>query len=149
MAKHKEFYDDWRWRNKTAPQVKSYNPQCQRIFDTGEQCIHHSEVVHHLIAPDVDPNKGHDWRNLVAVCNTHHPAGQRGETMGYRYCATIGVLDQIYYHPGGLLPTWHKQYVRPQTGDISRLAGTSSSSVGEDAIDRALAAFNPKLLDGM
>src|SRR5713226_4481264 len=112
MAKNTSFYDSYRWRCKTSPLVKNYNPQCQRIFDSGEQCQHHSEVVHHLVAPEVDPQKAHSWANLVAVCYTHHPGGQKGETMGYRYAATVGP-HTVHYHKGGLLPTWHPKYVAP------------------------------------
>src|SRR5581483_3910656 len=123
--------------------------QCQRLFDSGAQCGHQSEVVHHLVDPTVAPHKAHDWTNLVAVCYEHHPGGQQGETMGYRYCATVGP-HAIHYHPGGLLPTWHKDYVKPTTGDVSRLAGTTTSAVGGARIDAALAGLDVEaLLDGV
>lgn len=150
MAKHHAFYDSWRWRQRTSPLIRQYNPICQRIFDDGTQCNKPCTVVHHLIAPDVDMRKAHAWDNLVAVCDTHHPGGQRGETMGYRYSATCGPLNQIYYHKGGLLPTWHREYQRPLTGDVSRLAGTETSSVGDERISKALAGCDiDSLLDGM
>ena len=150
MAKKQNFYDGYRWRVKTSPLVKQYNPQCQRIFNDGKQCQHHSEVVHHLEDPTLNPAKAYDWHNLVAVCDAHHSGGQAGERMGYRYAATCGPLCAIHYHTGGLLPTWHAQYAPPVNGDISRLAGTSTSTVGDDALDAGLrqADLNA-LLEGM
>jgi hypothetical protein len=133
---------------KTRPNVLAYNPVCQRLFDSGDQCNKPSTVVHHLVDPKDAPDKAHDRANLVAVCAEHHPGGQRGETMGYRYCATIA-NHVIHYHPGGQLPTWHPKFHKPSPGSISLLAGTSTSAVGAAAIDRALAGWDPKLLEGL
>lgn len=150
MAKNQNFYDGYRWRVKTSPLVKQYNPQCQRLFDNGTQCQHHSEVVHHLVDPTLCPAKAFDWRNLVVVCDAHHSGGQAGETQGYRYCATCGPLGAIHYHAGGLLPTWHPQYQPPAPGSITRLAGTTCSAVGDAVLDAGLKQTDiDALLDGM
>lgn len=135
-----EIYGSYRWRMKTRPNMLAYNPVCQRLFDSGDQCNKPSAVVHHLVDPKDDIGAAHDRGNLVAVCATHHPGGQRGETQGYRYCATVST-HSIHMHPGGVLPFTHPDYVKPTTagpGNISRIAGTSSSAVGENAIDAAL-----------
>lgn len=149
MAKLKTFYDGGRWRYHTAPLVKAKNPVCQRLFDDGRQCTHPSTIVHHLIDPKAAPERGHDWKILVAVCDACHAGGQPGELQGRRYCATIGPLETIYHHPGGILPHWHPKYVRPSTGDVSRLAGTSTSTVAVEAIDAALACDMDALLEGL
>jgi hypothetical protein len=146
-----KLYDSFRWRRKTSPLVRTYNPQCQRLFDDGTQCGQPSAIVHHLIDPSNAPQKAHDWRNLVATCAAHHPGGQRGETMGYRYCATCGPLNQVHFHKGGLLPTWHRDYVAPLTASISRLAGTDTSAIEQSRIDAALGTQTEidALLDGV
>jgi len=105
VAKHQAFYDGYRWRVKTSPLVKQYNPHCQRLFDNATQCGKSCEAVHHLRDPMVAPQFAYDWRNLVAVCLEHHAGGQQGETQSARYCATCGPLGQIHFHKGGLLPT--------------------------------------------
>ena len=138
MARNQAFYDSYRWRVKTSPLVKQWNPQCQRLHDDGTQCGKPSEAVHHLQDPTLFPKLAFDWRNLVAVCFEHHAGGQPGETQGERYCATCGPLNQIYMHKGGLLPSWHRKYVAPVNSDISRLRGTATSFVGEDEVDKAL-----------
>jgi len=149
MANNQTFYDSYRWRVKTAPLVKDWNPQCQRLFDDGKQCEHPSEAVHHLADPTLNPKLAFDWHNLVAVCFQHHAGGQPGETQGHRYCATIGPLNQIYRHKGDLLPTWHRDYIAPITADISRLRGTDTNTVGEAKIDAALAVDMDALLEGI
>jgi len=148
MAKNTKFYDSYRWRCKTAPLVKQYNPQCQRIFDDGTQCGKPATVVHHLIDATEAPHIAHDWQNLVAVCEAHHAGGQKGETQGARYCATIAPMNSIYHHPGRVLPSWYKAYVKPG-GDVSRLAGTSTSAVDGRLIDAALSLDINALLEGM
>jgi len=143
MANNKLFYQSGRWRYHTSPNVRNYNPICQRLDDDCNQCQQPSTIVHHLVAPEADMRKAHDWQNLVALCANHHAGGQPGETQNARYCATVGP-HAIYMHPGGLLPSWHRDYIKPSPADtshIGRLRGTSTSSVGEDAIDKALAGW--------
>ena|ERR1700730_15073643 len=131
-------YDTRDWRDRTTKNVRSYNPICQRLFDDGSQCKNKSDVVHHLIDPKDAPEKAHDWANLVATCTRCHPGGQRGETMGYKYCATMGPLANHFHGNVHVLPEWHKDYVKPPTATVAALAGTTSTAVGDAAIDRAL-----------
>ena len=130
-------YDRRDWRDGTSKNVRCYNAQCQHINDDGSQCQKPSRVVHHLIDPKDSPEKAHDWSNLVAVCFAHHPGGQRGETQGARYCATVGP-HAIHFHGINLLPHWHDEYVPLPKASIASQAGTSSTAVGAAAIDAAL-----------
>lgn len=149
--RNQKIYQQYRWRYKTQPLVLSKNPQCQHIDEFGKQCTHHSQAVHHLADPKDRPELAFDWTNLVAVCFRHHAGGQRGETQDARYCATIGVMDAIYYHKGHALPTWHKAYRPAQPGDISKLSGTTSSAIDPAHIDAALGSDDEiaVLLDGV
>lgn len=136
--RNQKIYGTYRWRYKTQPLVLSKNPQCQNIDEFGKQCTHKSEAVHHLVDPKDNVSLAFDWTNLVAVCFAHHAGGQRGETQDARYCATIGVLDAVYYHKGHTLPTWHPDYKPAQVGDVSKLSGTSTSVIDPARIDAAL-----------
>lgn len=138
MARNQKFYDSGRWRYHTSPLVRKCNPICQRILDGGIQCDQPSEVVHHLVDPTVNPKRAHDFANLVATCAKHHPGGQPGETQGYTYCATIGLLEMVYYHPGGLLPSWHDKYKPPVPNSTGALPGTLSTVLGDDRLNQAL-----------
>lgn len=126
-------YDSRRWRD-LSPLLRSKNPLCQFLSDTGAQCQHASTVVHHLVDPKDNALLFFDWNNLVAVCTEHHQGGQRGETQGYHYCHTIGPLDTIYAH-GYLFPFWHEKYV-PQRDEF--VVHSTTSSVGSAAILKAL-----------
>lgn len=131
-------YGSYRWRYKFQPLVISKNPQCQHLHDDGTQCTARSRVVHHLVDPKDSPERAFDWSNLVAVCFKHHPGGQRGETQGYRYAATITVMGPIHYHKGHVLPAWHPDYKPAQAGDVSKVRGASTSVVDPARIDKAL-----------
>lgn len=127
-----------RWKdpkNGIAALMRSRNPICQYLDDRAVQCRRASAVVHHLVDPKDTPTLFFDWSNLVAVCAEHHQGGQRGETQGYKYCHTIGMMGIIYYH-GYLFPAWHEKYVA-STGDV--MLSYSSTSVGAGAIAKALA----------
>ncbi len=147
--RNQKIYGTYRWRYKTQPLVLSKNPQCQNIDESGKQCTHKSEAVHHLVDPKDDVSLAFDWTNLVAVCFKHHAGGQRGETQDARYCATIGVLGQIYYHKGHTLPTWHPDYKPAQPGDVSKVHGATTSVVDTARIDAALACDMAALLEGV
>ena len=86
MANNKAFYQSGGWRYNTSPNLRKYNPICQRLDDDCNHCQQPSTIVHHLVAPEADMRKAHDWANLVAVCPKHHAVGQPGETQGARYC---------------------------------------------------------------
>ena len=130
-------YDTRDWRDRTTKNLRSYNPICQHLHEDGSQCPQRSRVVHHLVDPKDAPEKAHDWANLVAVCFAHHPGGQRGETQGARYCATVGPLA-IHFHGIHVLPAWHDDFVPLPEASITRLAGTTTTAVGAAAIDAAL-----------
>lgn len=130
-------YQSRRWKDKDhgiAALVRSKNPLCQYLDDSGHQCTHAATIVHHLIDPKDDPSRFFDWLNLVAVCSEHHQGGQRGETQGYRYCHTIGPCDAVYAH-GFLFPTWHPKYVAQ---DSEFMVSLTTSAVGSAAILKAL-----------
>ena len=131
-----KLYNSKRWR-ETSPLVKSKNPICQRLDDSGRQCTHASAVVHHLVDPKVNATIFFDWQNLVAVCTQHHAGGQPGERQGEKYCHTLGVLDSVYKH-GYLWPAWHKNYEAPPADQA--LVSVFTSAVGAAAIARALAS---------
>src|ERR1700731_1402624 len=122
-------YDTRDWRDRTSKNVRSYNPICQHLNEGNSQCQQPSRVVHHLRDPKDAPEKAHDWANLVAVCFAHPPGGQRGETQGARYCATIGP-HAIHFHGVNLLPRWRDDYEPLPKTSIASLAGTSSTAVG-------------------
>jgi hypothetical protein len=130
-------YDKRNWRDRTSKNVRAYNPICQRLHEDGKQCEKPSNIVHHLIDPKDAPEKAHDWSILVATCTAHHAGGQRGETQGARYCATIGP-HTIHYHGIHVLPAWHDDYKPLPETSITRLGGTTTTAVGSAAIDAAL-----------
>jgi len=128
-----KLYNSKRWR-ETAALIRSKNPLCQFLADNGQQCTHASAVVHHLVDPKDNMLVFFDWNNLVAVCQEHHQGGQRGETQGYRYCHTVGVMGVVYTH-GFLYPSWHEKFV-PQESEF--MVSSTTSAVGHAAILKAL-----------
>jgi hypothetical protein len=76
-ASRKE-YKSWRWQQLSLL-MRRANPMCQRIVD-GEftqlgrrvPCRSKSQMVHHIVSPDVDFSKMYDTRNLVALCDHCH-----------------------------------------------------------------------------
>ncbi len=66
------FYQTSEWRYTTQPTAIAYNAQCQFLVN-GVQCLQPSKFVHHKVSPRVDIGKGHDPRNLVCLCQEHHP----------------------------------------------------------------------------
>jgi hypothetical protein len=120
---------DWR---KTSANVRRYNPICQLLDDTGKQCTNPSAVVHHLRDPKDAPELFLDWHNLVAICEEHH-GHTRGETLGRRFCHTIG-FNRVFEH-GCLYPNNHPDY-KPQEAAI--LVGGTYSAVSKSAIQKAL-----------
>lgn len=143
-AEIRRLYNSANWRTKTQPVVLAHNPICQFIDETGVQCRQPSQAVHHLLDPKDAPELFLAWLNLVAVCFGHHAGGQRGETQGYRYCHTCGPLGAVYKN-GVAYPANHKLYAGVDansgplvpTGEVGRQY--ISTSLGEDALDRALA----------
>ena len=136
---HSKLYDQGRWKNPisgTSALMRRRNPICQYIDDFGVQCTHISDLVHHLVDPRDNLELFHDWSNLVAICTEHHHGGQRGETIGFKYCHTVGMQNQIYEH-GFLYPSWHEKFVA-HTGSTALLGGVVSSA-GLAAQLRALA----------
>ncbi len=136
---HSKLYDQARWKNPTngtSALVRRRNPICQYIDDFGVQCTQEGGNVHHLVDPRDNFALFHDWSNLVAVCRAHHHGGQRGETIGFKYCHTIGFSGEVFEH-GFLYPSWHEKF-KPHTGATALLGGIVSS-VGREAIRRALA----------
>jgi len=139
---HSKLYDQARWKNPvygTSALMRRRNPTCQYIDDFGVQCTKPGRNVHHLVDPRDNLTLFHDWSNLVNVCDAHHHGGQRGETIGFKYCHTIGMgvgcPDPVFEH-GFLYPSWHEKFV-PHTGSTALLGGIVSS-VGAAAIRRAL-----------
>lgn len=157
-----KFYGSKEW-TQTSLLLRRYNPQCQQIdLDTGEQCTHKSEVAHHLVDPKDDMTKRTDWSNLVAVCYHHHQGGQRGETQGYRYVATIepgflGQAEKVHHHDGSY-PHWHRLFgeTRPArtyggniVSDGKPIHGTTVCTVGASKLDEALNIDLDELLKGI
>ena len=135
----------WRWKdpvNGVSAMARKYNPLCQWVDPaTGKQCTKPSEVVHHIVDWKDDANRFFDWANIVCTCEDHHQGGQRGETQGYLYVHTIGPLDSVYPQSARMFPIWHKDFRPRPTADASLLPhGAVASSVGDDILNRALAA---------
>jgi hypothetical protein len=129
-----KLYNSRRWKVETSPIVRSCNPVCQYLDETGKQCHKPSRVVHHLVDPKDDISLFYDWTNLVAICDEHH-GNMQGETHCRRFCHTMGRYNAVYEH-GGLYPNWHEKYV-PQTEQFV-VIGTHSA-VSKSKILAALA----------
>jgi hypothetical protein len=134
------FYASYRWKHKTSPLVRHYNPICQFIDHEGTQCRAPSEIVHHLIAPEDCPEKAHDWSNLVALCLNHYHPGKGDRDKG-RYVATLGPNGAVYDHANGL-PDW-KRGGKPRQDD--RLPAPGGDPAGDfamtvQALERGLPA---------
>jgi len=91
------------WR-KCSHHIRRCNPLCQAIW-WGVRCTRPSTLVHHLVAPEVDPAKRTDPSNLVALCEHCHitttgDAGQR------EYAPTISnVAGATYTYEHGKAAT--------------------------------------------
>lgn len=115
------------------------NPLCQAIVENGQQCRYASCVVHHLIAPEVNPALQIAWHNLVGVCKSHHIT-TTGDSGKLSYTPTTLFDGTEFPHD---IPLTHRE----RTGWHKPLAPIGStarpefatSSVGESAIDAALA----------
>lgn len=100
--RHK-IYDTAQWKHPergTRALMQTCNPQCQAIIE-GIQCLRPMVIVHHIVSPFVDLSKGHDPRNLVAVCRDHHPTTE-GDLVPRPYAPTrfpSGFTVVEYPHP--------------------------------------------------
>lgn len=77
--------------------VMAMNPICQCLNLEGEQCRDAAVICHHIVSPYADATRFFDWRNLVAVCRTHHP-NTEGEDLKHpnRYAVTQGILGASF-----------------------------------------------------
>jgi len=53
--------------------VLRQNPICCRILKDGTQCHKPSKIAHHLWSPRVRPDLFTDPKNVVMLCEFHHP----------------------------------------------------------------------------
>lgn len=141
-------HESQRWRHPErgiSALARKYNPLCQWVDSaTGQQCQKPSSVVHHITDWKVDPTVFFSWNNIVCLCSDHHSGGTLGETMGNLYAHTIGPLDSVYPQSARMFPCWHDDF-KPRPNPQSEPAGflppgSTASSVGDDILDRALAA---------
>jgi hypothetical protein len=72
----RKMYDKAYWR-RFERFVLARNQICQKI-ENGVQCICGASIVHHLISPRARPDLFLDVRNVVALCERHHPGGEAG-----------------------------------------------------------------------
>ena len=54
--------------------------RCERVLPDGSRCTHAAVETHHVIPLSTARSYGEalrlcDWRNLEALCRTHHPRG--------------------------------------------------------------------------
>lgn len=48
------------------------NVICQRVVN-GHRCETPTKIFHHLISPKVRPDLMYDYRNVIGLCQPHHP----------------------------------------------------------------------------
>jgi len=153
-AKREERKTSDRFRNKTDKTRKyemssvwrtvrdaviNKNLICQAVID-GKQCTHLSEVVHHLISPDVNWELRQTWSNLVAVCKQHH-SNSPGDSGEYRYVPTNDFTEGISFPhdvPLSYLAVNGKPEKLAMIGDGTGAKVGTTTAVGDDALDAAL-----------
>jgi hypothetical protein len=137
-GKVRQYYGTTEWK-KLSEVVKRRNPICQAI-ENNVQCQHRSELVHHLISPNVNFELRNKEENLVAICNQHH-SNSEGDSGKYQYAPTIGFCDGEVFEHNTPIP-YAARTGKPEPlgmiGDGTGKIGTTTS-VGDDALDAALA----------
>ena len=71
------------------------NTICQRVVN-GVRCKDVARFFHHIIDQKAQPRLIFDYRNVVAVCDSHHPPDTDSEQDSYEYVPTVYRAPMTY-----------------------------------------------------
>jgi 5-methylcytosine-specific restriction endonuclease McrA len=110
---YRDFLNGAPWRH-TSAMVRNQNPICQ-VTENGKQCMEFSREVHHILSGREYPHLRLDWRNLVALCQKHHP-NTDGDMDRYDYVPTkqqVHGIETEFAHPSRRQPVQHMALPTP------------------------------------